>query len=97
MKKNEFLYFVLCLLICAGLVFSYSFIATEFNHECSAEECHICLEIEACLKAISDIACGVFAACTSIKVVLHILELCKAENKGRSVSTLVSLKIKLTI
>lgn len=43
---------VLAVLVTVILLFSYFFVLTHLEHECTGEDCHVCAGIGACITAL---------------------------------------------
>ena len=46
---------MMCLFLLAGIFFSYNYISTHTTHDCSGEECAICIQIEEAVCFLSKI------------------------------------------
>lgn len=96
MKKKRIIAAILTLLFVLSLIFTFSFIGINANHECVGEECPICAEIKSCedfLKTASAAAAIVTAAVAVHK--FGIVALPYFYDKAENIS-LITLKVKLS-
>ena len=74
MLKKRILAALLCIALCAVVVFSYAFIARESAHDCHEDVCLICLELHSCqslLRTVSDSFAAFTFVCLAIYALLH--------------------------
>ncbi|MBQ6543503.1 MAG: hypothetical protein IJL77_03865 [Clostridia bacterium] len=72
---KKFAVALLTALLVLALLSSAAYIAAESDHDCSGEDCAICMRIEACVHTLRSImnaftACAVFAAVYKISAYL---------------------------
>ena len=108
-KRSELLYFekrkgmntmtrkqILVAVLCAVMLFSALFIALEAHHDCTGEECAICVQLRACAELLRQTALVLL-----ILAVSALLHVCAAEMLGQTQrvfrkASLITLKIKLS-
>lgn len=88
----------LCSVFCLAIVFSVLFIAAEANHHCTGESCPVCRQIERCVDLILAVACACIASVTHV-VLVQMRQKVRGPHRsvGYGISSLVSLKVKLSI
>ncbi len=64
-KRDRFLYGFICILLIVFTVFASFYIASETLHECSGEECSVCICLKIC-EALLRAAGGVSFAAVSV-------------------------------
>lgn len=66
MKKNSSV-LLICVLLCAAILFAFASIAMIADHDCIGEECHVCVELQQAKSLLKDMASAVallaFAIC----------------------------------
>jgi hypothetical protein len=88
--------FLLCLIICTLMVFSYVFTIRNADHDCTGDDCSICLEIAACENFIRNVSAGIAIVSISIIIYNFVCYLFKAVYSFLRSITLITLKVKLT-
>lgn len=94
-KRNKVIAVIIAVLLFATLLFSYIFVIEHVRHDCTGDNCPICMEIEAALLTISSMKTlpllplflAVFGVFTSICMV------CLRSNHTKD--TLITLKVEL--
>ncbi len=96
MKKTKRAAVILACVLFFAMLFSVLFIAHESQHDCSGNNCSVCMKIEACESALRNISGAVSAAAVLaavsfvfVKAVLSVSAVCVQP-------TPVSLKVKLS-
>lgn len=54
-KVSKLIAVAVLIFLVAGLLFSYDYIIENAHHDCSREDCPICMEIEAAVQFVSSI------------------------------------------
>ncbi len=78
------------------MLFSYVFVITEAEHDCSGEDCPICEIITIVSDTIKGLSLIGSAVVICAAFVFGIVKLLSFENKTQSVSSLITLKVKLS-
>ncbi len=95
-KNKKLLAGFIALAVLFMLLFSVFFITAEARHNCIGENCPICLEVQACVQALSTLGTGLSTA-VAVFATAHFFVICAITVFHRNPShTLVSLKVKLT-
>lgn len=97
MVKKKFITFILGIVLIFTSVFSFLFIVTKSEHSHVDNECHICLEIQTCIKFLNSISNAGVLSIFILGLLFLIYRINRATNDLRKFSTLVSLKVKLLI
>lgn len=95
MKKNRKLFAViLAAIFFATILFSYFFIVEQIHHDCTGEDCPICMEIQAALQTISSIK--ILSTLPLILSVFYVItQLCMIISESNCVKdTLITLKVE---
>lgn len=94
--KKRIVVVLLIAAVCFAMLFSLCFIAAAAHHDCTGEDCAVCMQISFCesvLRTLSQSAAAIFAAGA---VVCLIVSVSFAAKKGLSVDSPVSLRVKLS-
>lgn len=96
MKKKRIIAVIFAVLFALSLIFTFSFIFANANHECVGDECPICAEIQSCEDFLKSVTTVAVVAATA--VVVHKFGIIALPSlKGRADNTsLISLKVKLS-
>lgn len=86
----------LAVLFLTLVIFSISFTALETHHDCSGEDCPICLFLNACAQTLRLSLGAAGAVCASALHFLLLLKIMPAARRAAVPRTIVSLKVKLT-
>ena len=87
---------ILTVLFVFAMLFSHIFVIAEADHECSGEDCHICKIIAVvsdAIRSMSLVGSAFFVCAANIFVIVKILF---AEDEAKTVSSLITLKVKLS-
>ena len=96
LKNKNLIAGIVCAVFVFTLLFSVIFIAVEIHHDCTGENCPICMEIQACVQTLQTLGAALAPIILSITAI-YSLVICAARSCHRSaLHTLVSLKVKLT-
>lgn len=100
MGKNKMLTIMFTIMICLSMLFSIVFMAQKTNHQHTGDEenCSVCMHLEACgntLKSLGYSLESVFV--TSLILGFNLFVIQKYIGTYNNNSTLISLKVKLTI
>lgn len=95
MSKKRIMSWILIVFFVSGVLFSYGYIARNVEHDCTGQECPICMHLQQAAQFLSNIktmsTTPVFLAFLSVftlgVVLVYIHEYCT--------DTLVSLKVEL--
>ena len=96
MTRRRLIYALLLAMFISGFLSSVTFIAIESDHECSDDDCPVCLQINICmntLKALTLISLIVLALLTAHDDSLRNISRLRIRFRH---SDLISLKIKLS-
>ena len=96
MKNNNGIKLLSCFLVALTLFFSFSFAEIGLDHECEGVQCEICTLIQTKKNSMYEYATGTIFVIVAIQQINHIFNN-QIEIPCEDFSTLVSLKIKLTI
>lgn len=96
MKKKRLLVIIFTLLFVLSLIFTFSFISANINHECIGKECQICEEIDTCEDFLKAAACTTVAAAAVTAVRKFGIVALPFFGDRVDNSTLISLKVKLS-
>jgi|GEM_PF-5306749 len=96
MKNNNTIKMLSCFLVVLAVSFSFLFVERGLEHECEGVQCEICTLIKTKKDSLYEYATGTFLVVVTIQLTNHIFNIQK-EILCDDFSTLVSLKIKLTI
>lgn len=95
-KNKKLLAGFIALAVLFMLLFSVFFITAEARHPCIGENCPICLEVQACVQALSTLGTGLSYS-VAVFATAHFFVICVIPVFHRNPShSLVSLKVKLT-
>lgn len=94
-QKKRLISLVTVIAVFAVMLFSLTYIAENFGHDCSGEHCPICSQIDVCRNTLENlsVATGTMAVMTALIYALcQTLSVC---TDNTEIITLVSLKIEL--
>lgn len=75
---------------------SSAFIITHTNHDCTGDDCSICMELAECHKALHTLGTAVAGALQLTLILCIVAALCNIIIKSHSEhTTLISLKVEL--
>lgn len=97
MKQNKVLLCLMATVVCFVMVSSAFLIAVESNHDCIGKDCHACLEIAASISLLNSIAFVVMIIFAGLGIGSFAYALLQRLQLRAARSTLVALKVKLTI
>ncbi|MBQ8030353.1 MAG: hypothetical protein IJ260_02265 [Butyrivibrio sp.] len=78
-----------------GVLFSNLYVAEEFVHDCTGEECPICQTIAECEAFVNRISTGLIVFAVALLAVLSVLKTVENITEGALLVTLVSEKVRL--
>ena len=86
----------LAILFVFVMLFSHIFVIVEADHECSGEDCHICEVIATVSDTIRGLSLvgAAFTICAAI--IFGIVKTFLVGNEAKTVSSLITLKVKLS-
>lgn len=97
MKESQTLALLLSVMLCLFMFISAVFVISESDHDCIGEECHICVEIEACVSAVKSLGMVLVCAAAVLTVRFISAGAVSLPADNRDIDTPISLKVKLTI
>ena len=86
---------VLAAMLLFGVLFSSTFIAEEFHHDCVGDECPICQTIAQCEAFLNRIATGTALFVVSVMAVVAVISGALLYVSPAASGTLVSCKVRL--
>ncbi len=96
LKNKNLIAGVICAAFVFIFLFSVIFIAVEGDHDCTGEDCPICMEIQACIQTLQTLGTAL-SSFILLATVIYISVIRTANSYQRSaLHTLVTLKVKLT-
>lgn len=94
-KRNRIFAFIMAVLLIATLLFSCTFILEKAHHDCTGDNCPICMEIKAAMQTISGFkALPVLAFVVSVLCVFTQAYTVKTHSDSVR-NTLITLKVEL--
>ena len=97
MKQHKAIALSLSMILCFVMLLSAFFIVTEANHDCSGEDCHICMEMKACLTRLRSLISSLFPIAIVLGIYVGLSQAKQLLHFFLTSHTLVFLKVKLTI
>lgn len=95
-NKNRILSFVVLLIFSFVIFSSACYIAVHTGHECSGDNCSVCIELAECDHVLHTLALGTSAAIKLMLLLFTVAALIKAVIRVYSEhDTLVTLKVEL--
>ncbi len=85
----------ICVMLLVGVLFSNFYVAHEFQHDCTGEDCPICQYIAECEAFVNQISTGVVFVCTALIAFLAISKTYTFVTRVGVFSTLVDQKVRL--
>ena len=86
---------IVCITLILGVLFSAFYIAHEYEHDCTGEDCPICQYIAECEAFVNQISTGIVFLFTAIAIVSLAIKLIEELSEVFSYDTLVSQKVRL--
>ena len=96
MKKAKRAAVITAVVLIIAMLFSVLFIAHETWHECSGEDCRVCMKISVCENALKNITGAVTAAAALAAVCFVFVRTLVPTHSFYTVSSPVTLKVKLS-
>ena len=78
-----------------GMLFSHIYIANEYHHDCTGEECPICQCIAECEAFVNQISTGVILFIAIAAVIFAVSKTVQSFKGDFLSNTLVSFKVRL--
>ncbi len=97
MNKKQITALLLGVVLCITLAFSYAFILTEADHDCTGEHCEICIDIQHCLSFFKTLVYAGAAVAALVFAIVFFASICSVFDASLKTITLVTLKVKLLI
>lgn len=94
-KQKRVLAAFLAGLVLAAVLFSLLFLAAEAGHDCIGEECHICAQMDVCMRLLQSVTAVLFAA-VAATVCFFACDVLRGRTAPAFSATLVKLNIKLS-
>ena len=96
MKRTKRAAVVLACMLFFAMLLSVLFIAHESQHDCTGANCSVCMKIDACENALKNISGAVAAAVTLAAVCFVFVRTLVPTHSFYTVSSPVTLKVKLS-
>lgn len=94
-EKNKVIALAMVVLILATLFLSYDFILENTHHNCTGEECPICMQLEVALQLISNFKWIPVVPFMLLTAWLFIKFYVSVKQNGYIKKTLISLRVEL--
>lgn len=94
-RMRDLIISFLCAALLLGVLFSAFFIANEYHHDCTGEECPICQIIAECEAFINQIATGLVIAFEAVLVLAAAQDIRVMLGNLLVADTLVTQKVRL--
>ena len=85
----------MCAALLAGVLFATFFIADEYHHDCTGEECPICQTIAECEAFVNQISSGLIIVVAALLAVLAVSDIKVMLGNIFFSNTLVTQKVRL--
>lgn len=96
MKKKRIIIIILTVLFALSVIFTFSFICANADHDCVGEDCPVCAEIQSCEDFLKTVAATASVAVAAIVVCKEgIVALPFFYDRAYNTS-LITLKVKLS-
>lgn len=97
MKTKRIAVFILVSVFVAEMLFSVAYIAFEFNHKCSGEDCPICHELRICADFIYTVGLFIIVYSISSELLIRVDKSCSSIKEFRfAVPSPIDLRVKLS-
>ena len=95
-NRNRIFSLIVLIVFSFVIISSSFFIITHTNHECSGEDCSVCMELAECHKTLNTLGTA-FIGILHLSVVMFVLSvIVRSFTKGQTDhTTLISLKLEL--
>ena len=94
-KQKRSLAAVLAGLVLAAVLFSLLFLAAEAGHDCIGEDCHICGQMDVCMRLLQAVGVMLFIS-SAEKTAVWAAAVLQRRSVPAFSATLVTLNIKLS-
>ncbi len=96
-SRNRAISWIVLVVFSLVIFCSSAFIITHTNHDCTGDDCSVCMELAECHKILNTLGTTAVAGTLQFTLILCIVAaLCKVIIKSHSEhSTLISLKVEL--
>ncbi len=95
-SRNRAISWIVLVVFSFVIFCSSAFIITHTNHDCTGDDCSICMELAECHKTLNTLGTTVAGALQFTLILCFVTALCKVIIKSHSEhSTLISLKVEL--
>ncbi len=95
-SRNRAISWIVLVVFSLVIFCSSAFIITHTNHDCTGEDCSICMELAECHKTLHTLGTGVKGVLQLTLMLCIVAALCKVIIKSHSAhTTLISLKVEL--
>ena len=95
MKKNNYIISIICILISIIIAFSFIYVNSKGDHICIGEECHSCVQLNACKVLLRNMVISAIFIVMFVHVHISLNKI-KTNSSLVNKSTPISLKVKLT-
>lgn len=96
-KKTRGIALVLAVLVLSVMLSSTLYIANKADHDCIGEHCQICQQISICQNTLKNLGFGVAASAIAIALTYILASVLTSTKDESALTTLITLKIKLSI
>jgi len=95
-SRNRAISWIVLVVFSLVIFCSSAFIITHTNHDCTGDDCSVCMELAECHKTLNTLGTAVAGALQFTLILCFVTTLCKVITKTHSAhSTLISLKVEL--
>ncbi len=93
--KNGVAALAMAAIICVTILFSYIFIVENVHHNCSGDECSVCMEIEMAIQTISNLKVILFVPFVMALLCVFTQTCTMFKISNCTKDTLITLKVEL--
>ena len=94
--RNRAISWIVLAVFCLVIFCSSAFIIVHADHDCTGEDCSVCMELAECHKTLNTLGTAVAAALSLALMLCTVAAICRTIIKSRSEhTTLISLKVEL--
>lgn len=86
--------FIVCICFVLASILSIAFVASHSGHECSGEQCEICLQISNITNTLKQLRAAVLLVAISLAAISATL-IAVCDNKAADFDTPISLKVQM--
>ena len=96
MKAKRAVAVIISILFVSVMLFSHIFIIAEADHDCVGESCHICRVIEVAENTVKSTSTAATSTVALFAALFLLINLINFSCKFNFLSTLITLKVKLS-